>query len=448
MILDLPELSGRNAHVIRIPDQVNVVISPRVMRLLDTPQMQRLKAVSQLGLVSRVYPGALHSRFEHSLGVYRLACEMLVHLYRIDERFAAEIDASTAKLFLVAALIHDIGHWPYCHPIEDMRLPWVPKHEVFARRILQEPEIAERLRQDWDLAPEDVANFLLPATASPATGGVRAVLQNVLNGPVDIDKMDYLQRDSLHAGVPYGRNFDSSRLIASLCIDWQEHQLAISSKGKTAAEMLVFARYVMFSEVYWHHAVRSATAMLQRLVFETQSSLRGSCDAGDGWSTQTDDDFHRQLLTLASTQSHLGSLAEGLFGARRQLYKRIGQYSFAADPAVHASLARRPFEELLEIAMELSHRIAAECQLPLGPTDVLIDAPPPKLEVQFKLAVGTANTSAFIPLGEISPVVKALATKQFDSFVKQVRVFLAPQWDAAEIDSQFVTKMLLDIADT
>ena len=79
--------------------------------------------------------------------------------------------------------------------------------------------------------------------------------------------MDYLARDSLHAGVPYGRNFDQSRLIGSLCLNEAGDGLAITDKGKTAAEMMVFARYVMFSEVYWHHAVRSATAMLQRAFY-------------------------------------------------------------------------------------------------------------------------------------------------------------------------------------
>ena len=76
----------------------------------------------------------------------------------------------------------------------------------------------------------------------------------MLSGPIDIDKMDYLARDSLHAGVPYGRNFDQQRLIGSLCLNEAGDGLAITDKGKTAAEMMVFARYVMFSEVYWHHA--------------------------------------------------------------------------------------------------------------------------------------------------------------------------------------------------
>ena len=95
---------------------------------------------------------------------------------------------------------------------------------------------------------------------------------SILSGPIDIDKMDYLDRDSLHAGVPYGRNFDRNRLIQSLLVNGNGDGLAISSKGKTAAELMVFARYVMFSEVYWHHTVRSATCTVDLKSARTTSS--------------------------------------------------------------------------------------------------------------------------------------------------------------------------------
>src|SRR5205807_9925753 len=103
--------------------------------------------------------------------------------------------------------------------------------------------------------------------------GERQSLRSMLSGPIDGDKIDYLARDSLHAGVPYGRNFDRRRLIGSMCLNESGDALAITEKGKTAAEMMVFARYVMFSEVYWHHGVRSATAMLQRAFFMLHERL-------------------------------------------------------------------------------------------------------------------------------------------------------------------------------
>ncbi|MEM8734580.1 MAG: HD domain-containing protein, partial [Planctomycetota bacterium] len=116
-LLELLELARTGTSPIRLPGEQDVLVTPRIKRILDTPAMQRLRGVSQLGLVSQVYPGATHSRFEHSLGVYRLAVAVLKHLLETDDSFARDINAEQAETFLLAALLHDVGHWPYCHPI-------------------------------------------------------------------------------------------------------------------------------------------------------------------------------------------------------------------------------------------------------------------------------------------------------------------------------------------
>src|SRR5262249_35369167 len=148
------------------------------------------------------------------------------------------------------------------------------------------------------------------------------ILSSLLSSPIDIDKVDYLFRDSLHAGVPYGRNFDHNRLIAGLCLNEAGDGLAITEKAKTAAEMMVFARYVMFSEVYWHHTVRSATAMLQRAFFLLQPQL----DL-DAMFRLTEPAWIAEMLRAA--EGHPArELLEGLFGPTRRLYKRVAQYAF------------------------------------------------------------------------------------------------------------------------
>ena len=128
------------------------------------------------------------------------------------------------ELFLVAAIVHDIGHWPFCHPLEDLALDTVPRHELLARQLITQGEIADAIREDWQLDPSDVADLL----AKKHTTGPRTLLGSMLSGPIDIDKVDYLARDSLHAGVPYGRNFDADRLIGSLCLNDTRNALAVT----------------------------------------------------------------------------------------------------------------------------------------------------------------------------------------------------------------------------
>src|SRR5262249_17372516 len=150
-----------------------------------------------------------------------------------------------------------------------IHLDGVPRHEEFAESYLCEGEVAAALKEDWNIDPRRVVELLSREPHDRCT----RILASLLSGPIDVDKMDYLQRDSLHAGGPYGRNFDQQRLIGSLCLNEAGDGLAITDKGKTAAEMMVFARYVMFSEVYWHHGVRSATAMLQRAFYLLRDGL-------------------------------------------------------------------------------------------------------------------------------------------------------------------------------
>src|SRR4029079_10226821 len=157
-IPELRELDSRQS-LVRIPHEEDVPLTPRVRALVDTASFRRLARISQLGLVSLVYPAANHSRFEHSLGVYRTALLFLKRL-ALDERFCAAVRPADAELFILAALLHDLGHWPFCHPIEDMRLPGVPDHELFANSFLLEGEIADALRDDWSVSPRDIVALL------------------------------------------------------------------------------------------------------------------------------------------------------------------------------------------------------------------------------------------------------------------------------------------------
>jgi HD superfamily phosphohydrolase len=414
----LPEINALDAgrQLVRIPPDCDVPLTPRVKQIIDSAEFRRLARISQLGLVSLVYPAAHHTRFEHSLGVYRMALMYLRQLGH-DPRFTEAIGPQDAMLLVVAALVHDLGHWPFCHPIEDLHLPGVPEHELFANSFLLEGEIADTLREEWRIQPRDVVTLL----SEKPRDHRQKLLKSILSGPIDIDKMDYLARDSLHAGVPYGRNFDQQRLLSTLCLNAAGDGLAITDKGRTAAEMMVFARYVMFSEVYWHHAVRAATAMLQRAFFLLYRQL----DL-DALFRMTERPMIHELERVA-TGGPAADLLDGLFGPTRQLYKRLAQYSYFQHPDLYQRLTRQPFPWLASCAEALANIASKQLGQRIAPHEILIDAPPVKREIEINIDIFFPKEDLYRPLADVSPVVQTLAQKQFDDYVKRVRIFVHPR---------------------
>jgi HD superfamily phosphohydrolase len=416
-MFNIPELVGLDSHIgsIRIPPELGVPLTERVRRIIDAEPFRRLAKITQVGLVSLVYPAARHTRFEHSLGVYRLALLLLKRLSHVPE-FTQKVTQHDAERLIVAALLHDIGHYPFCHLIEDIRLDGLPHHEeLAAARIgnsIEQSELAELLRTDWNIEPSEIITLLTGNTTTPTDH----LLASVLSGPIDIDKMDYLYRDSLHAGVPYGRHLDQDRLVGSLCLNASGDGLAITEKGKTAAELMIFARYVMFSEVYWHHAVRSATAMLQRLFCTLY--LDGKIDFQQ--FVRSSEDEAIQFFLEASQGTPMEKLAQGLFGSRRMIYKRVAQFSILEQPEMYRSLAGKPYLQLCEQA----DRYSAEVDAPQ--LSVLIDAPPVEKEVEIKIDVYFPKSDRYRALEDLSPVVRAMAREQFDDYAKRVRIFAHP----------------------
>ncbi len=244
-------------EILRDPIWNNIRLDPLALGLLESPVLQRLRYVRQLGLAFLVYPGATHSRFEHALGAYHLAG---IALRLLDERGALHgIARDEPQVVRAAALLHDVGHYPFSHALEEIG---VTHHEEVARPLLTTGSIAQLLDQSLGVgAAERVFALVTGRSASP--------LQGLISGSLDLDKVEYLKRDAVMCGVPYGE-IDVDRLINSLVIvphpDHGALTIGVHEKGLSALESLLFAKYQMFRNVYWHHAVRSATAMYKRLV--------------------------------------------------------------------------------------------------------------------------------------------------------------------------------------
>jgi len=240
-------------EVVRDPLWNNIRLDPEALAVVDTAAVQRLRYVRQLGHAFLVYPGATHSRFEHALGAYHLARRLLA---QVEDAGDARVEPADRVRLKLAALLHDIGHYPFSHALEEAGLP---HHEVLAGRQLASDGLAQRLAE-----LDAPAERLLPLIQ----GTAREPLAGLVSGSLDVDKLDYLSRDAWMCGVPYGV-IDVDRLLTSLTVASDpdgRRTLALHEKGLAALESLLFAKYQMYRNVYWHHAVRSATAMFKRLV--------------------------------------------------------------------------------------------------------------------------------------------------------------------------------------
>jgi HD superfamily phosphohydrolase len=263
---------------LRDPLWNNIRVDGPYLALLDAPAFQRLRYVRQLGLAHLVYPGATHSRFEHALGAYHLAQQTVRVL--LEAGAGEAVGAEEPRIVVAAALLHDIGHYPFSHALEEIG---VPHHETVAGPLLTDGRIGEILRAEFASdAPERILALVRGESTSP--------LQGLISGSIDLDKIDYLKRDAMMSGVAYGE-IDVDRLRHALVLVTDpitgRHGIGLREKGLSALESLLFAKYQMYRNVYWHHAVRSATAMYKRLVEDAladgtlaESELAGFTDEG------------------------------------------------------------------------------------------------------------------------------------------------------------------------
>jgi HD superfamily phosphohydrolase/tRNA A-37 threonylcarbamoyl transferase component Bud32 len=259
---------------IRLPRQGIVPLTPRLVKLIDLPEFQRLRYIKQLGPTSLIYPGATHCRFEHSLGAYTTAVEYLCYLLA-DPEFDYLFDSKSLTALLIAVLLHDIGHYPFAHQLEELHDDRFPSHRDLScdlicgnifipNRVASSPQISEVIEKDFELDPDRIVRLIKTTHKKIRLSKEERILASFLDGALDVDKQDYLMRDSIHAGVEYGMHFDKYRLLRSLTISKRLSELAVTEKGKTAVEFLIMGRSAMFSEVYWHHTNRATTVMIQR----------------------------------------------------------------------------------------------------------------------------------------------------------------------------------------
>ncbi|HSK72179.1 MAG TPA: HD domain-containing protein [Pyrinomonadaceae bacterium] len=223
-----------------------------LVRLIDSAEFQRLRRIRQLGLAYFAYQSAEHSRFTHSLGALHLATRILAklsHNYEISDEMRIAVRS--------AALLHDIGHGAFSHVIESI-LNFHHENFTVEAVLSQTTEVGQILREFSAELPEKVAGIIRGSFRPMALG-------QLVSSQLDVDRMDYLLRDSLMTGAKYGI-YDLEWIIKSLEIDEENDRLYVSARGVYAVEDYLQARYYMFRQVYFHRTLRSAEAVLQSLI--------------------------------------------------------------------------------------------------------------------------------------------------------------------------------------
>jgi hypothetical protein len=339
----------KDLEVIRDPLWDNIRLDRPALLALDTGAVQRLRYVRQVGHAFLVYPGATHTRFEHALGAYHLTRRALASLQERGELERVPDDECLAVR--LAALLHDIGHYPFSHALEEAGFP---SHETLGVAKLCQGELGARLEEIGGAGFAEALGALIRGVSPSA-------LQGLISGSLDLDKIDYLSRDARMCGVPYG-TVDVDRLLATLTLVETtpgRHEVGVLEKGVSALESLLFAKYQMYRNVYWHHAVRAATCMFKRAV--RGAVARGSVTVAE-IAEATDDGLMERLITRDANP-----LAAAI--RARRLYKR------ALD--LPASDVPDPAEPWIADDPDLLERVedAVATEVGLAPGELLLDFP-------------------------------------------------------------------------
>ena len=257
----------------RDPVHVTIGFDPTIgpeslaLRLIDTPPVQRLKHIRQLGLANLVYHGAEHSRFSHTLGVTHLANRM----YRsaIGNPTQTPPDTLEHATVLAAAVLHDVGHMPFSHAMEKVL---EVNHETFSLAIVKDPgPVFDALNQYG--GPDFV-----DAVASHIANASDARTVGIISGQLDADRMDYVLRDGYHAGVPNAR-FDAERILQKVRLDTDG--LLFDASAQQAIEGYLIGRYHLYLQLYLHPTVRAAEAMMRTIIRRAKDLAVQGKDLGD-----------------------------------------------------------------------------------------------------------------------------------------------------------------------
>ncbi|MEK6978966.1 MAG: HD domain-containing protein [Candidatus Micrarchaeota archaeon] len=346
-----------------IKDEIhgNIYFNELEERIVDTLDFQRLRRIKQMAFTYLVYPGANHTRFEHSIGVFHLASELCRKLGLSDD------DAQKVRLF---ALLHDIGHLPFSHESEKVLEPHLRTHEEIGKKKVLTGEIGTILNESWNA--EEIMNL------------ENAKIGQVVCSDLGADRMDYLVRDSANTGVAYGV-IDTERIMHTMELNDETGSLVINEGGLEAAESLLIARFLMFSTVYLHRTVRIAAAIYHKAI---QSAVSEGFEP-EKFTIMNDDEILSALAGVAGSSPYISALVG------RKLYKEAFSFKPSETDPEKLQTKTKKLEDVLKQKYKC---------------DVIVEYPSGFFKpIDFKVKFDTGIVE---PISRISDIVAALKTSE------------------------------------
>lgn len=470
---DWPKISAERSlpsalkpqNMIRLPILSVTHFSTEVRNVINLPWVLRMKNVLQLATAHLVYPAAKHDRYEHSLGVYENALRYLQALFSNNNSVwpSMFLDDEDCIYLALAALLHDVGHYPFAHQIEE--LEQAPSPDEISYVLLAGADSPAGLRKKYaDIFSSDALKdrFGDPRTIRRAieqfgidysrfldfvaycygfdvkTKGKSnrseiprkwSLLASILSGPIDADKFDYIQRDSWHCGTKFGRDMDAERFFVSLTPNiGSSAELAVTDKGRTTVEQLLDSRYQMFSEVYWHHTVRAFTAMVRQILliaFEDKQ-LRLS-----DLLSRTESEILEVLISRcarsktcsARKKRAVTQIGQGVL--ERKPYVRLWTISSEGqDAEIYRKLSAKRLQ-FYKDSFSWSATLRKFKALNTS-SDLIWDIPKPEKDKVGTITILTKEGRTFT----LSERLRTLS-ENFESSVRKIRLFIAPKYRTA-----------------
>ena len=418
--IEIAYLSRDFTEPIRDPLWKDIGLTTAFKKLYRCEAIQKLGRIKQLGPTFHLYPGAVHTRLNHSLGVFHITRLMLLSLLHawVDEPGSCPFTHKGIQSLLSAAMLHDLGHFPYAHALKELSLR---EHEQLAADIVErDPHLQKILTEEIGACVTSVLAII--DTNRGCADSEIVFYRALLSGTLDPDKLDYLSRDAYFCGVPYGMQ-DASFIISRMrFLPPGVPAIPLSAIG--AVEHLLFSKYQMYQNVYWHQSTRSATAMIKKALY---LAITAKIIKEEELYDLDDEAFSG--LALSHPDFKPFQLLEQV--RENQLFTVHFQCRFnSCDTLHHAALA---LDTRLALEDELFMRLSDDFPR-LQRHEIIIDVPE---NISFE-----ANIPIILPDGSSKPFSKVdelfnpSVVEAFTASLRKFRIF-APRWLESPVLSRF-----------